>query len=121
MDNLNNEIEENENKEKSFISKLNKKIKFTIIIIIFIILAVIIIFVNRKPEFSSKSQMYSVEKICELATLECYYHDVAEYRREATGIFHFGFKKYLIISVNGFIYIQKKLYIQRPWKTFISC
>lgn len=102
MDNLNNEIEENENKEKSFISKLNKIIKFTIIIAIFIILAVIIIFVNRKPEFSSKSQMYSVEKICELATLECYYHDVAEYRREATGIFHFGFKKYWI-EYNGIV------------------
>lgn len=40
----------------------------------------------------------SVDKICELATLKCYYHDVAEYEKQAEGIFKYrpfkyGYKK----------------------------
>lgn len=108
MDKLNKEIDniqENQNTESiksEFIKKLNKKISLKVIIICLIILAVIVIFVNRKPKFSSKSQIYSVEKICELATLECYYHDVAEYRKDATGIFNYGYKKYWI-EYNGIV------------------
>ena len=40
----------------------------------------------------------SVDKICELATLKCYYHDVAEYEKQAEGFFKYrpfkyGYKK----------------------------
>lgn len=40
----------------------------------------------------------SVDKICELATLKCYYHDVAEYEKQAEGLFKYrpfkyGYKK----------------------------
>ena len=39
-----------------------------------------------------------VDKICELATLKCYYHDVAEYEKQAEGLFKYrpfkyGYKK----------------------------
>ncbi len=37
-----------------------------------------------------------VNKICELATLRCYYHDVAEYERQARGVFNHGYKKFWI-------------------------
>lgn len=89
------DININENKKK-------KKLSFKLLIVLLIAVILIIIFVNRKTELNTKSQMYSIEKICELATLECYYHDVAEFRQEATGIFQIGYKKYWI-EYNGIV------------------
>lgn len=43
-----------------------------------------------------------VNKICELSTLRCYYHNVAELRKEPDGIFKYGLFNY------GF----KKLWIE---------
>ena len=44
------------------------------------------------------SDISTVDKICELATLKCYYHDVAEYEKQAEGLFKYrpfkyGYKK----------------------------
>ncbi len=44
------------------------------------------------------SEFAAVDKICELATLKCYYHDVAEYEKQAEGLFKYrpfkyGYKK----------------------------
>ncbi len=98
MDKVNKEIENNKINE----TKKKKKISFKVIIALLIVVLLIIIFVNRKAELNTKSQIYSVEKICELATLECYYHDVAEFRQEATGLFQIGYKKYWI-EYNGIV------------------
>ena len=95
MENEAQDININENKKK-------KKIGFKVIIALLIVVLLIIIFVNRKTELNTKSQMYSIEKICELATLECYYHDVAEFRQDATGVFKIGYKKYWI-EYNGIV------------------
>ena len=85
------------------INKKKKKISFYLILILLIVVVLlIIIFINRKTELNTKSQMYSIEKICELATLECYYHDVAEFKQEATGLFQIGYKKYWI-EYNGIV------------------
>lgn len=86
----------NTNKKKNKIS-----LKLMLIVLIVVVL-IIIIFVNRKTELNAKSHMYSIEKICELATLECYYHDVAEFRQDATGVFKIGYKKYWI-EYNGIV------------------
>ena len=34
-----------------------------------------------------------IQKICELATLECYYHNVSDWSQEAYGLFGYGAKK----------------------------
>ena len=86
----------NTNKKKNKIS-----LKLMLIVLIVVVL-IIIIFVNRKTELNAKPHMYSIEKICELATLECYYHDVAEFRQDATGVFKIGYKKYWI-EYNGIV------------------
>ena len=44
------------------------------------------------------SDISTGDKICELATLKCYYHDVAEYEKQAEGLFKYrpfkyGYKK----------------------------
>ena len=49
-------------------------------------------------ESAETSQFAAVDKICELATLKCYYHDVAEYEKQAEGLFKYrpfkyGYKK----------------------------
>lgn len=38
----------------------------------------------------------SIEKICELATLEAYYHNVAEFKQNSEKWFNVGYKKYWI-------------------------
>lgn len=42
---------------------------------------------SPKPDFSA------AEEICELATLHCYYHDVAEFEKKSNGLFNYGYKK----------------------------
>ena len=53
----------------------------------------------------------SVDKICELATLKCYYHDVAEYEKQAEGLFKYrpfkyGYKK-VWIEYDGIVQINE--------------
>jgi len=91
--------EENTNKSRK---KIKRFFSFKFLIVLLVVVLLIIIFVNRKSELTIKQQGYSVEKICELATLRCYYHDVAEFRSEATGLFNIGYKKYWI-EYNGII------------------
>lgn len=49
----------------------------------------------EKPETDSKKKadFSGITKICELATLRCFYHNTTELRQDATGLFNYGYKK----------------------------
>lgn len=85
---------------------------------IFAVLAVIAIAVLFVPNFFHKdeekrAEFSAVDKICELATLRCYYHDVAEYVKTPDGLFKYGFGQYgykkMYIEYNGIVEIGIKV------------
>ena len=47
---------------------------------------------NQKEE--EKADFSGVTKICELSTLKCYYHNVAELKKDPDGLFKYGWFKY---------------------------
>lgn len=49
---------------------------------------------GEKEPKESRAEFSAVNKICELATLRCYYHDVAEYEKQPDGLFQYGLFKY---------------------------
>lgn len=49
---------------------------------------------SQKEEETNKVKFSAVNKICELATLRCYYHDVAEYEKQPDGLFKYGLFQY---------------------------
>ena len=49
---------------------------------------------SQKEEEVNKVEFSAVNKICELATLRCYYHDVAEYEKQPDGLFKYGLFQY---------------------------
>lgn len=56
---------------------------------------------SKKKEEVSQPEFSAVHQICELATLKCYYHDVAEYEKQPDGFlqnifFKYGYKKFWI-------------------------
>lgn len=62
---------------------------------IFLVGIVIVLF----PEIKLKKQPVApdfsgVDTICELATLECYYHNVVEYEKQPDGLFQYGLFQY---------------------------
>lgn len=66
-----------------------------------------------EPDFSS------INSVCELATLECYYHNVAKYEVDANGLFKFmgaGYKK-IWIEYSGIVKLgidMNKLHVSEP-------
>lgn len=84
-----------------------KKNKLLIIIPIIILIAIIAIFIWSNFNTPDTKETHAIEfsainEICELATLRCYYHDVAEYKEESNGLFDFGYKK-LWIEYDGIV------------------
>lgn len=79
-------------KEKVFKKKFKRNI------IIFAVLAIISLFIFRVPIKEKKTnevaKFSDVSKICELATLKCYYHDVAEFQKDPDGLFKYGLFRY---------------------------
>ena len=72
-----------------------KMIRNTGIFVILILVAIlIVIFPEFKKEDISTVEFSAVDKICELSTLRCYYHDVAEYEKQPDGLFQYGLFKY---------------------------
>ncbi|MDO4788246.1 MAG: DUF4230 domain-containing protein [Johnsonella sp.] len=49
---------------------------------------------GKKERKESRAEFSAVNKICELATLRCYYHDVAEYEKQPDGLFQYGLFQY---------------------------
>ncbi len=65
-----------------------------IFVILILVAILIVIFPEFKKEDISTVEFSSVDKICELSTLRCYYHDVAEYEKQPDGLFQYGLFKY---------------------------
>lgn len=68
-------------------------------VIIFLVLAIISIIILAFPDIKPKENTDTVEfseiyKICELASLRCYYHNVAEYEKQPDGLFQYGLFQY---------------------------
>lgn len=82
--------------------KNNKNRKRYLIFFILIVASIgIIKFPSSSPTTTYKDEFSSVDRICELATLRCYYHDVAEYNNTPKGafkygLFQYGYKKFWI-------------------------
>lgn len=81
-----------------------KKAVLPVVILILICAGVIGVFVyydQKKEEEDVRPEFSAVNQICELATLKCYYHDVAEYEKQPDGFlqnifFKYGYKKFWI-------------------------
>lgn len=79
----------------------NKLLLKIIISISIVVIAVIVMSIwsylnNQNKQETQKAEFSAVNEICELATLRCYYHDVAEYEKESNGLFNYGYKKFWI-------------------------
>lgn len=81
-----------ENFSKKDTKKLLRNSAVTIIIVI-VAVVIINIWPGQKKEEPHKAEFSDVNTICELATLRCYYHDVAEYEKQSDGLFKYGYKK----------------------------
>lgn len=90
MEEINKEEKEGETKNNT------RKTRIIIGVITILVLAFIAYFLVPIvwPSKIVQAEFSKVEKICELATLECYYHDVAEFEKEADGLFKYGLFKY---------------------------
>lgn len=95
------------------LAKINDKKRLAINIIGLVIMIIIAVFVinfhgfdkNKKTE--DKVDFSGISKICELSTLRCYYHNVAELEKEPDGIYKYiwlkhGYKK-LFMEYTGTI------------------
>ena len=99
--------------ELETVDKKNKFKKFGINMIIFAVLLSIAIIIFKFPEkeekIVEKAEFSDVSKICELATLRCYYHDVAEFQKDPDGLFKYGLFRYgakkMWMEYNGIVKI----------------
>lgn len=67
-----------------------KKIKKYIIGICLVLLAGSISGCSKKEEANTEPDVVQIRSICELATLECYYHDVVKYEEQEDVFFTIG-------------------------------
>lgn len=104
-------------------NRQNKKIIYLSVAIMAVLLLVIILGVSAKQNQNTdeEADFSSVDKICELATLRCYYHDVAEYEKQPEpifkhGLFKYGYKK-MWIEYDGIVTVGidfEKVQIEKP-------
>ena len=80
-----------------------EKIRFGINLVLLLVLAAAALFIWKWPEDrpgeNTATGFSAVEEICELATLKCYYHNVAEDEIQPEGpfkwgLFQYGYKKF---------------------------
>jgi hypothetical protein len=64
------------------------------IVLVIIAVGILFIFKIKLTDKSAAANFSAVDKICELATLRCYYHDVAEYEKQPDGLFQYGLFQY---------------------------
>lgn len=82
-----------ENQEK----KTKDWLSIVVMVLLFAAIAVtwlIPVVHNKQQELFDTTEFSAVDKICELATLKCYYHDVAELEKTPGGLFKYGVAKY---------------------------
>ncbi len=74
------------------------KLAFNCVILVIIIIVGIVIAnfhgFSEKKEENDTVDFSAVTKICELSTLRCYYHNVAELKKDPDGLFQYGWFKY---------------------------
>lgn len=108
-----NKIKNNMN-EKKILKKKGKKQLLTNIVFLLIIIVICFLVANfhgfGSNETSDDNVDFSgINKICELSTLRCYYHNVAELKKNPDGLFQYGWFKYgykkLWIEYTGIIEI----------------
>ena len=113
------ESKEKKTEKKSFLEKI-KNIPYKFAIILGILLIVVIIIPKRLPSIFKNSNYSKIEKICNLATVEVYYHNVAEKIDEASTIGkifgNIGYKKYWLEydAVIEYGIDAKKVKIEKP-------
>lgn len=71
--------------------------------------------IHREPEFAQ------IAEICEMATLKCYYHNVAEYKRDPDAIFQYGWFQYgykkIWLEYSGIVTVgvdASKIRVEKP-------
>lgn len=76
--------------------KAGLKKSISVCLAIVIVLSFIFLLIPRSEKTEVQSDYSSIKQICELATLEGYYHDVVEYKQEAGAfsLFNHGYKKF---------------------------
>ena len=93
-----NKVEISSSKKKSW--EKSEKIKFGInmVLCIAMLVGAFLIANFHGFNFGQKQEdavdFSGVSKICELSTLRCYYHNVAELRKDPDGLFQYGLFKY---------------------------
>ena len=111
-----NKLQEKDN------TRLSKKDKIllTFGLLFFVVTIALGIFIigYEKPEKDSKrkADFSGITKICELATLRCFYHNTTELRQDATGLFNYGYKK-LWMEYTGVIEVgidADQVKVQKP-------
>ncbi len=83
-------------KDNTRLSKKDKIVlSFGLLFLVVTIVLGIFLIGCEKPETESKKKadFSGITKICELATLRCFYHNTTELRQDATGLFNYGYKK----------------------------
>ena len=98
---------------------LKRKILFLILMVVIVIIS--IKWKAKKETDTIELSQATIEKICELATLRCYYHDVAEYEKQPEPIFKYGLFKYgykkMWIDYEGIVTVGidfEKVQIEKP-------
>ena len=84
-------------RKRNLLSPKGKMVLFCFVLVAFAIFLIIAFFLFKKTEnkeIHKGSFDYHISEICELATLECYYHDVTEETVQPTGLFQYGFFQY---------------------------
>lgn len=97
MDKLDELDERLEELDRSLTKQDKHKLLRNILIALAIIVAGVVILLF--PEIKLKKQPVApdfsgIDTICELATLECYYHNVVEYEKQPDGLFQYGLFQY---------------------------
>lgn len=88
---------DNRQTEKMFTKQDMYKLLLNIIITVVLLSAIFtVLFVlgKKQKEEPVIVEFSAVDRICELATLRCYYHNVAEYEKEPDGLFKYGLFQY---------------------------
>ena len=127
-----NRIEMNVEEKKRFGKKEKKILVFNVAVLAVTIIIGIIIANFRGFNFNRDSKdavdFSGVSKICELSTLKCYYHNVAELKEDPDGLFRHGWFKYgfkkMWMEYTGVIEVgidAEQLQVNEPDENNIVC
>ncbi len=78
-----------------------KKFPYKLVVVLVVILIIALLLPKRLPSIFESSSLTKIEKICELATVEAYYHNVADETKPASSkigeiLGSIGYKRYWV-------------------------